>query len=174
VERLLETLLALAAHPSAAHVRFVDAPLDTPAAMNAVVDLGLNRAGANFAACAAALGALVAANAPALEEINLTYCYLGDAGLGPLVDALPHNTHLRTLNCQYNGISAAFARRRLLPAVRANTSLRKLLLIRPRAAEDESSDDDSDREDERDAARLLMTQMERMVAAREGAAAAQA
>jgi hypothetical protein len=77
-------------------------------------------------ALGAALGALVAANAPALHELNMSHCGLGDAGLGPLVDALPHNTHLRTLICRGNGASDAFARERLLPAVRANTSLRRL------------------------------------------------
>jgi hypothetical protein len=142
------------------------------------LDLESNRAGAgaNIAACAAALGALVAANAPALEQIGLWGCDLRDAGLGPLVDALPSNMHLRTLLCPYNGISAAFARGRLLPAVRANTSLRKLVLIRPRPAEgDSSSNDSSDdgEEEEQDEAHLLFSEMERLVAAREGAAAAQ-
>jgi hypothetical protein len=74
----------------------------------------------------AALGALVAADAPALHTLDLSFCRLGDAGLGPLVDALPHNTHLRTLDCQQNDTSAAFTRHRLLPAVAANASLREL------------------------------------------------
>jgi hypothetical protein len=74
----------------------------------------------------AALGALVAANAAALEKLNVYHCMLRDAGLGPLVDALPHNTHLCTLRCDGNGITEAFVRERLLPAVRANTSLRWL------------------------------------------------
>jgi hypothetical protein len=78
------------------------------------------------AAFGAALGALVAANAPALHELNMSHCFLGDTGLGPLVDALPLNTHLRTLICRGSGASDAFARERLLPAVRANTSLRRL------------------------------------------------
>jgi hypothetical protein len=75
------------------------------------------------AVAGAALGALVAANAPALRELN---CQLGDDGLGPLVDALPANTHLRTLSASLNGISEGFARERLLPAVRANSGLREL------------------------------------------------
>jgi hypothetical protein len=74
----------------------------------------------------AALGALAAANAPALHELAVSLCYLGDAGLGPLFDALPSNTHLRTLDCIWNAPSDAFVRERLLPAVRANSSLRKL------------------------------------------------
>ncbi len=75
----------------------------------------------------AALGALVAANAPVLTELNVSYNSLGDEGLRPLVNALPANTHLRTLNVVGgNDMSAAFARDVLLPAVRANTSLRSL------------------------------------------------
>jgi hypothetical protein len=77
-------------------------------------------------ALGAALGALVAADAPALHELNVSHSGLGDAGLGPLVDALPLNTHLRTLNLSYNNCTDDFVRDRLLPAVRANTSLRLL------------------------------------------------
>jgi hypothetical protein len=44
----------------------------------------------------------------------------------PLVDALASNTHLLKLLCGGNRLSADFARDRLLPAVRANASLRKL------------------------------------------------
>jgi hypothetical protein len=74
----------------------------------------------------AALGALVAANAPALTELRVLGCDLGDAGLRPLFDALPANTHLRTLYCSYNRLSDAFVRDALLPAVRANSSLHEL------------------------------------------------
>jgi hypothetical protein len=74
----------------------------------------------------AALGALVAANAPALHELKVSFCNLGDAGLRPLFDALPANTHLRTLSCSGKKLSDAFARDTLLPAVRANSGLRKL------------------------------------------------
>ncbi len=74
----------------------------------------------------AALGALVAANAPSLTELDITFCNLEDTGLGPLFDALPANTHLRTLTCEDNLLSDAFMRERLLPAVRANSSLREL------------------------------------------------
>jgi hypothetical protein len=73
-----------------------------------------------------ALGALMAANAPALQELDLRGCDLGDAALAPLVDALASNTHLLKLLCGSNRLSADFARDRLLPAVRANASLRKL------------------------------------------------
>jgi hypothetical protein len=46
--------------------------------------------------------------------------------MNPLVDALAHNTHLRTLHCGYNDLDNAYVRVRLAPAVRANTSLREL------------------------------------------------
>jgi hypothetical protein len=81
------------------------------------------------AACAA-LGALVAANAPALTSVDASNNNLRDAGLRPLCDALPRNTHLRELNVARNGMSVAFARDVLLPAVRANTSLRALRATR--------------------------------------------
>lgn len=83
-----------------------------------------------LAAAGAALGALVAANAPALHRLDVAHSQLRDAGLGPLVDALPLNTHLTTLKLdgleEAYSVSDAFARDRLLPAVRANTSLREL------------------------------------------------
>jgi hypothetical protein len=81
---------------------------------------------AHVTAADAALGALVAANAPALTELDVSWNGLSDAALRPLFEALPFNTHLRTLSVVYNGTSDAFARDVLLPAVRANTSLRKL------------------------------------------------
>jgi hypothetical protein len=74
----------------------------------------------------AALGALVAANAPALTALDVSVCILRHAGLRPLFDALPANTHLRTLECGHNAFSDAFLRETLLPAVRANSSLREL------------------------------------------------
>jgi hypothetical protein len=74
-------------------------------------------------AAGTALGALVAANAPALKFLNLRYCGLQEAALGPLLDALSANTHLRMLYLGEVTASAAFLRDRLLPAVRANTSL---------------------------------------------------
>ncbi len=46
--------------------------------------------------------------------------------MGPLVDALPANTHLQTLLFGEVTASAAFLRERLLPAVRANASLKRL------------------------------------------------
>ncbi len=82
----------------------------------------------------AALGALVAANAPTLHELNLSCVAANEAGLlcmGPLLDALPLNTHMHTLNLDHNRFSNGFARGRLLPAVRANTSLRHLSVRQP-------------------------------------------
>jgi hypothetical protein len=90
----------------------------------------LNLSSHNVTAAAAvaggALSALVAANAPALTELDVSHSLLGDARLRPLLEALPHNTHLRTLNITQNGLSVAFARDVLLPAVRTNKSLRTL------------------------------------------------
>jgi hypothetical protein len=49
--------------------------------------------------------------------------------LAPLMDALPRNTHLqRLVCCGGHAISKVFARERLLPAVRANSSLRDLTM----------------------------------------------
>jgi hypothetical protein len=96
------------------------------------------------AALAAALGALVAADAPALQELNVSASGLGDAGLGALVDALPLNTHLRTLNLSFNNCTEDFALDRLLPAVRANTSLRHLTAVLQDEFE-EADDYDGDR-----------------------------
>jgi hypothetical protein len=80
-------------------------------------------------ALGAALGALVAADAPALHELHLSHIANDEArllALGPLLDALSLNTHLRTLNLDGIRCTTDFARERLLPAVRANTSLRHL------------------------------------------------
>jgi hypothetical protein len=68
----------------------------------------------------------VAANAHALTELDVAHNRLGDEGLRPLFEALPLNTHLRTLDVSWNDMNAAFAHDVLLPAVRANTSLRTL------------------------------------------------
>jgi hypothetical protein len=77
----------------------------------------------------ALLGALVAANSAALQELEVSQGDLGEAGLGPLLDALPANTHLQSLIATAESISEPFARARLLPAVRANGSLQRLVLL---------------------------------------------
>ena len=87
------------------------------------VDLCWNNPPVQFAA-GAALGALVAANAPALTSLAVAFSALGDVGLSGLCYALPRNTHLRELMLNQTGMSAAFAGHTLLPAVQANTSLR--------------------------------------------------
>jgi hypothetical protein len=74
----------------------------------------------------AALGALVAVNAPALSVLDVSACDLRDDGLRALFEALPRNTHLRMLTCYANDMSEAFGRDVLLPAVCANVSLRAL------------------------------------------------
>jgi hypothetical protein len=113
------------------------------------LSLSFNRVDpAQAAAAGAALGAIVAANAPALTELDASWSYLNDAALRPLLDVLPSNTHLRTLNVSRSDVSAAFARDVLLPAVRANTSLRTLRASR-------NTDDES------------VLQAEALVAARE-------
>jgi hypothetical protein len=98
-------------------------------------------AAAQQATAGRSLGALVAANAPALQLLVISACELGDAGLGPLVDALASNTHLRTLECQANHITVAFARTRLLPALITNSSLRQLRLHDPGDDEDEEDEE---------------------------------
>jgi hypothetical protein len=75
---------------------------------------------------ASALGALVAADAPALTELRVHSARLGAAGLRPLLEALRRNSQLRVLDVAGNGVSESFAADVLLPAVRVNTSLRKL------------------------------------------------
>ena len=83
---------------------------------------------AQLAAAGAAIGAVVAANAPALRVLDVGTCELGDVGLLPLLDALPANTHLQELDLVGNHPTHAFVRERLLPSVRANGSLHHLSL----------------------------------------------
>jgi hypothetical protein len=77
-------------------------------------------------ATGAALAALLLADTWALELLHLGGCCLGEAGLGPLCDALPSNHHIRELDIRDNNTPPGFIRSRLLPAVRANVSLREL------------------------------------------------
>jgi hypothetical protein len=108
---------ALTAHPS---LRKLDISFNRTDSLAAHV----------VAAAGAPLGTLVAANAPALHELHMRHCWwlaVGDVVMGPLADALPHNTHLRVLDCSNNRMSEAFKRDRLLPAVRANAWLQATL-----------------------------------------------
>jgi hypothetical protein len=103
---------ALADHPSLQTLRCGDNPA--------------HHGPESVAAAGAAFGVLVAANAPALIALDISESLFGGAAFAPLVDALPRNTHLRRLNIASNNIDEAFASQRLLPAVRANASLREL------------------------------------------------
>ena len=76
-----------------------------------------------------ALAALLAADAPALRELRCSECWLGDPGLEPLVGALASNTHLHELHVDDNRMSESFADAVLLPALRANASLRRLVAV---------------------------------------------
>jgi hypothetical protein len=62
---------------------------------------------ADRVAAGAALGALLAADAPALTELDVEQCNLGDAGVAPLLEALPRNTHIRTLKWRGGNDEAA-------------------------------------------------------------------
>ena len=62
------------------------------------------------AAAAAALGVLLVADAPALQTLLVEHCSLGEAGLGVLCDALPHNNNLRKLDIRKNVVPADFMR----------------------------------------------------------------
>jgi hypothetical protein len=91
------------------------------------LDLSYNQLNtADRTVAGAALGALVSANAPALTELDVSDCDLANGGLRPLLDALPSNTHLAKMDCSCNDATDAFVCGTLLPAVRANGSLRQL------------------------------------------------
>lgn len=100
-------LVALTSHPSLRSISFDNN--EVPAAT--AVKIG------------AALGVLIAADAPALESLQLYNCQLGDAGMAPVVAALPRNTHLRVLDIDRSSMSVPFARAHLLPALQACTSV---------------------------------------------------
>jgi hypothetical protein len=70
-----------------------------------------------------AFGLLIAADAPALTYLEVGSGE-GDAGLSPLLAALPLNTHLRSLKWCWYGISEALVNDVLLPSVRDNSGLR--------------------------------------------------
>ena len=101
----LSLLAAVTRHPTLRHLVFIG---------NRVAPAGRKAVGA-------ALGLLVAADSP-LITLDISDCALGSKGLLPLIDALPHNTHLRRLSCTENEFTRLTAAR-LLAAVRANTSL---------------------------------------------------
>ena len=90
-----------------------------------VLDLS-NNTPTDAAAAGIALGTLVAANSSTLASLSFVSSFLGDVGLGPIFDVLPHNKHLRTFECCNVGMSEDFVRKHFVQAVLANTSLRKL------------------------------------------------
>jgi len=73
-----------------------------------------------------AVAELIATNAPALQELTLSGFALWESTLRPLLKALPRNTHLRVLRMHRTDVSLSFARKTLLPAVKACASLRRL------------------------------------------------
>jgi hypothetical protein len=85
-----------------------------------------------IANAAAVVAAIVAADAPALEALDLSLFSFVDPKMWPILDALPLNHHLRYLDIS-NGFMGFmrenFVVKLLLPAVRANTGLRKLLCV---------------------------------------------
>jgi hypothetical protein len=85
--------------------------------------------------------------------------------MGLLVDVLPQNNHLHTLLCTGSGMTEGFVRNRLRPAVQANASLRKLVLI--------GEDDDDDEEDDDEAQPATLLELQDLVAARGAAGASQ-
>jgi hypothetical protein len=77
-----------------------------------------------------ALSRLLAAES-ALTSLGVGDCILGDAGFSPLFTALAQNMTLRSLLLPGHAISRECARDVILPAVRANTSLRNLEFDEP-------------------------------------------
>lgn len=81
-----------------------------------------------------AMAALVAADAPALLALDISgshdaeaHVFLDETNMAPILDALPRNHHLRGLKLGKVDVSVEFVRERLLPALRANASLRQLV-----------------------------------------------
>jgi hypothetical protein len=85
----------------------------------------------NASTVGAALAALIAADAPALLVLDCCSNFREGADLAPIVEALALNHHLLELNLSWNYMSEAFAREQLLPALRTNTTLRKLSCAKP-------------------------------------------
>jgi hypothetical protein len=71
-----------------------------------------------------AIAALIAANTPALVDLDFSDSNLRDAGVTALAGALRRSTHLRHLRMTDNHVSLACTREVLMPALRVNRSLR--------------------------------------------------
>ena len=114
------TRLELRLNPAEGTTRRVVAELlDAAASLPVLSTLDLSRSRIQDAAAFGhALCALLAANLPSLRFLDVQSCHLGDEGLGPLLDGLAANTHLRRLDCRIqNDLSEAFERDRLEPAM---------------------------------------------------------
>jgi hypothetical protein len=105
--------------PHGASRRVITELLDAVAALPALSALDLYCSDAqDKAATGRALGALLAANLPSLRSLSVFGCQLRDEGMGPLLDGLAANTHLRKLgSTAYNSLSEEFERDRLEPAL---------------------------------------------------------
>jgi hypothetical protein len=96
-----------------------------------VLDICYNIMGTNDCERAGfALAKLVAANSRALHCLLFGYSRADETCCNPVFQALPYNTHLRTLQCRHRDkgtqMSEAFAHDVVLPTVRANTGLENL------------------------------------------------
>jgi len=91
-------------------------------------ELVLNRNNQNAPAPAAVGGALAAlvASDSVLESLDVSTCSLDDAAMRLIFAAVAGSTRLRELDCSWNDVTAECAREAILPAVRANSSLRIL------------------------------------------------
>ena len=110
------------------------------------VSLSWNRADGSPAEQRAA-GECVArliARSTCLRKLELHHNDLGEAGLAPIFQALQGNAVLEELALGEEHISAEFARDVVLPAVHANTSLRKLKGLRWVDAPESDSDDEEE------------------------------
>lgn len=105
----IKLLGALKGHPTLKELSLADNPV--PEAARASV-------GAAFAA-------LLTTESPLINLI-VDFCALGDAGMRPLLEALRVTPKLKCFDCCGSRVSGAFARNVFLPAIRANTSLRRL------------------------------------------------
>jgi hypothetical protein len=110
-----------------------------PSLRTLILSYNIAREEAQRVAAGVALGTLVA-NAPALTELDVRQCALGDVGMAPLCAALRRNAHLRALTCFGNALTEAFTAVLLLSAVRANASLRALNTGRRWPAEREAEE----------------------------------
>ena len=85
------------------------------------------RSHAERCAAGAALASLASARGGALRSLSVARSSLRDFGCGPLVDALARGAcELSELTVSANGLGSRFVELRLVPALRAAASLRKL------------------------------------------------